>query len=129
MKLDCKDILISDEAFGCTITFYHQKERIKWENNMSIEEFTRSISQYILLQRSYGDDEFEEDYYYFETIDFNNAWELNDLTIAVYRKKILINYNGERFEITIHVNNQKFEDLKLTLKKIVNREGELKIYE
>ena len=129
MKLECKDLSVSDEELGYTITFSQEKEETKWESNMSIEELTRSLKSYILLQRSYAEDEFEDDYYYFETLDFDKSGELKDFTIEVYRKQVLINYNNEIFEITINVNNKKFENLKTALKKIANKEGQLKIYE
>jgi hypothetical protein len=129
MKLECKDLSVSDEELGCTITFSQEKEETKWESNMSIEELTRSLKPYILLQRSYAEDEFEDDYYYFETLDFDKSGELKDFTIEVHRKQILINYNNELFEITINVNNKEFDDLKASLKKIANKEGQLKIYE
>ena len=129
MKLECKDLSVSDEELGYTITFSQEKEETKWESNMSIEELTRSLKPYILLQRSYAEDEFEDDYYYFETLDFDKSGELKDFTIEVHRKQILINYNNELFEITINVNNKEFDDLKASLKKIANKEGQLKIYE
>src|ERR1017187_1138730 len=129
MKLECKDLSVSDEELGYTITFSQEKEETKWESNMSIEELTRSLKPYILLQRSYAEDEFEDDYYYFETLDFDKSGELKDFTIEVHRKQILINYNNELFQITINVNNKEFDDLKASLKKIANKEGQLKIYE
>jgi hypothetical protein len=82
-----------------------------------------------LLQRSYAEDEFEDDYYHFETLDFEKSGELKDFTIEVHRKQILISYNNELFEITININNKEFDDLKASLKKIANKEGQLKIYE
>jgi len=129
MKLECKDLSVSDEELGCTITFSQGMEETKWESNMSIEELTRSLKPYILLQRSYAEDEFEDDYYYFETLDFDKSGELKDFTIEVHRKQILISYNNELFEITININNKEFDDLKASLKKSANKEGQLKIYE
>ena len=77
--------------------------------------------------RQWGDD-FEEDFYYFETIDFDKSGELKDFTIEIYRPRILINYNSEIFEINININNIEFENLKIALKRIANKEGQLKIY-
>jgi len=87
------------------------------------------VKPYILLQRTYGEDEFEEDYYYFETVDFDKAGELKDFTIEVYRKQILINCNNEIYEIAINSNNIEFENLKSALGRIANKKGQLQIYE
>jgi len=129
MKLDCKEISISDDELGCTIEFSEEKEKFEVNIKKSVKEILASIKPYILLQRTYGEDEFEEDYYYFETLDFDKAGELKDFTIDVYRKKILITCNNEIFEITIHAKDKKFENLKTVLKKIANKEGQLRIYE
>jgi hypothetical protein len=129
MKLDCKEISISDDELGCTIEFSEEKEEFDVNIKKSVKEILASIKPYILLQRTYGEDEFEEDYYYFETLDFDKAGELKDFTIEVYRKKIVITYNNEIFEITIHAKDKIFENLKTALKKIANKDGQLRIYE
>ena len=129
MKLDCKKISISDDEFGCTIEFQQEEEKYSLNIKKSVKEMLTSLKPYILLQRSYSEDECEKDYYYFESLDFNKAGELRDFTIEVYRKQILIDYNNERFEIAININNTEFENLKKALEKIANKEGELRIYE
>ena len=127
MKLDCKEISISDDEFGCTIEFKQEKED-EFNIEKSVKEIMNSLQPYIILQRTYGEDDFEEDFYYFETIDFDKAGELKDFTIEIYRTRILINYNNEIFEINININNIEFENLKIALKKIANKEGQMKIY-
>src|SRR5665647_2059316 len=129
MKLDCKEISISEDELGCTIKFSEEKEKYDLYIKRSVQEILASMKPYILLQRSYGEDEFEEDYCYFETLDFDKAGELKDFTIDVYRKKILITCNNEIFEITIHAKDKKFENLKAVLKKIAIKDGQLRIYE
>ena len=127
MKLDCKEISITDEEFGCTIEFKQEKED-EFNIEKSVKEIMNSLQPYIMLQRTYGEDDFEEDFYYFETIDFDKSGELKDFTIEIYRTRILINYNSEIFEINININNIEFENLKIALKRIANKEGQLKIY-
>ena len=82
-----------------------------------------------MLQRTYGEDEFEEDYYYIETLDFDKAGELKDFTIDMYKTLILIIRDSEKYEININVNDVEFENLKIAFKKIANKEGQLKIYQ
>ena len=127
MKLDCKEISISDDEFGCTIEFKQEKED-EFNIEKSVKEIMNSLQPYIMLQRTYGEDDFEEDFYYFETIDFDKSGELKDFTIEIYRTRILINYNSEIFEINININNIEFENLKIALKRIANKDGQLKIY-
>jgi hypothetical protein len=129
MKLECKEISISDDEFGCTIEFCQEKEEYDIADKKSVQEIVASVKPYILLQRTYGEDEFEEDYYYFETVDFDKAGELKDFTIEVYRKQILINCNNEIYEIAINSNNIEFENLKSALGRIANKKGQLQIYE
>ena len=129
MKLDCKEISISDDELACTIEFSEEKEKYELYIERPVQEILASMKPYILIQRSYSEDEFEEDYCYFETLDFDKAGDLKDFTIDVFRKKILITYNNEIFEITIHAKDKKFENLKTALKKIANKEGQLRIYE
>ena len=129
MKLECKEISISDDEFGCTIEFRQEKEEFDGNIKKSAKEILASIKPYILLQRTYRGEEFEEDYYYFETLDFNKAGELKNFTIDIYRKKILIARNNEIYEIAINSNNIEFENLKRSLGRIANKEGQLHIYE
>ena len=49
----------------------------------SVKEIMNSLQPYIMLQRTYGEDDFEEDFYYFETIDFDKSEELKDFTIEI----------------------------------------------
>ena len=82
MKLDCKEISISDDEFGCTIEFKQEKED-EFNIEKSVKEIMNSLQPYIMLQRTYGEDDFEEDFYYFETIDFDKSGELKDFTIEI----------------------------------------------
>lgn len=95
---------------------------------MSTEELITSLKPYILLQISYGEDEFEEDYYYIETPDFDKAGKLKDFTIDMYKNRILIIHDSEKYEINININGVEFENLKIALIKIANKDGQFKIY-
>ncbi len=70
MKFYCQDISISDEEFGCSISLSENRDEYNEENadkilKMSPGEVAESIGQYISIQRSYPEDEFKKDYYYF----------------------------------------------------------------
>src|SRR6266487_6167807 len=125
MKFNCKEISISDEEFGCTLTLSEKEDNGASEIGMTIDEIIASNGQYLLLQRTYPEDEFESDYYYIETSDPDKSGELKDFSIHLYRTQFLMSYDNETFEITINANNQEFESLKKILGKLTNNKGQL----
>ena len=127
MNFVCKEISISDEEFGCTVTFSEKEEDNDFEIQKTIDEIMDSIGQYVMLQRTYGEDEFEEDYYYFETSNFEKSGELNDFEIILTETKFVLPTETEKYEIQIHPDRQIFDDLKSVLSKITESKGKLNI--
>src|SRR4051812_37527307 len=110
MKFDCKHISINDEEFGCTVSLSERADDSELSKpeitfKMSIDEVLASIGQYILLQRTYPEDEFEEDYYYIETSNQDISGNLKDYKINLYRTKFLMDFDNELFEINIKTND------------------------
>src|SRR5688500_7048014 len=101
MKFNCKEISISDEEFGCTVTLSEKEDEGIAQMNMTMEELMNSTGQYLLLQRTYPEDEFESDYYYIETGNPYKSGELKDFSIDLYRKQFLMTYDNEVFEISV----------------------------
>jgi hypothetical protein len=129
MKFDCKEISISDEELGCILTFSEKDDGIA-QMNMTTEELMNSSGQYLMLQRTYSEDKFEKDYYYLETSDFEkNSGELNDFTIDLFRSQFIMIRDNETFQINIKVDDQKFENLKRIIKKIINKKGQLNFHD
>ena len=81
-----------------------------------------------MLQRTYPEDEIENDYYYIETSSPDKSGELKDFNIDLYRTKFLMTYENELFEIIINPNDDEFENLKKALVKIINNKGQLIIH-
>ncbi len=127
MKFDCKKISISDEEFGCTLTLSDEEGNRDVEN-MTTEELMNSSEQYLLLQRTYSEDEFEKDYYYIETSVPDKIGKLKEFSIDLFRTQFVMNWDNEIFEINIDIDNQIFENLKRTLKKIINKKGHLNFH-
>jgi hypothetical protein len=125
MKFDCKELSISDIEIGCTITFSEKAEIYDSTKELTVDEIIASSGQYIMLQRTYGEDEFEDDYYYFESSDFDKSYELEDFKIELSREQFVITIDTEIFETKINVEEQEFENLKLALAKIINGKGNL----
>jgi len=127
MNFVCKKISISDEEFGCTVTFSEKEEDNVFENQKTVDEIIDSIGQYVMLQRTYGEDEFEEDYYYLETSDFEKSGELDDFEIILTETKFVLTTETEKYEIQIHPERQIFDDLISVLSKITESKGKLNI--
>ena len=129
MKFDCKEISISDEEFGCTVTLSEKEDEGIAQMNMTMEELMNSSGQYLLLQITYPEDEFENDYYYIETGNLYKSGELKDFSIDLYRRQFLMTCDNELFEISINPNDQEFGNLKKALEKITNNKEQLIIHD
>ncbi|MFT4662424.1 MAG: hypothetical protein ACI9AT_001021 [Ulvibacter sp.] len=112
MKLDfqCIELTIQDEELGCTITFSDSKsadDQFKTE-----EEIMNSVEKYLLIQKTYAEDEYDTEHYHIECSESNFGFDPD--------KKIIINITLERLEVkwlegkvTIGLNlkNQELENL------------------
>src|SRR5215210_3090171 len=106
IKFYCPDISISDEEFGCSVSLSENRDEYNEENadkilKMSPSEVAESIGQYILIQRTYPEDEFEQDYFYFETSDDSGSGELENFKIELYPTKFLMHRDDEIYDIDI----------------------------
>jgi len=133
MKFTCQDISINDEDFGCTISLSENRDDYNEENirkvaKMSQSQIAELIGRYILLQRTYPEDEFEKDYYYFESSDETESGELNNFKIELYPTRFLMYREKDVFDIEIKPSKKELANLKVALKKIVNDRGGLLIH-
>jgi hypothetical protein len=129
MKFDCNEISISDEELGCTLTLSEYKENDTSELDITIDYLINSMGQYIMLQRTYPEDDFEKDYYYFETSDSDKSGELIDFSINLSRTQFVMTFKKEIFEIQIKVDKRKFEKLKQIIKRITNKKGQVNFHD
>ena len=127
MNFVCKEISTSDEEFGCSVTLSENQEYNDFKNQKTCDEIMNSIGQYVMLQRSYGEDDFEQDYYYFETSDFEKSGELDDFEIILTETKFVLIKGNEKYEIQIQSDRQIFDELKNVLLKITESKGKLHI--
>ena len=129
MKFDCKQISINNEELGCTVSFYDRKQAGEAQADMTIDEIIESIGDYVMLQRTYPEDDFETDYYYIETSNPNIAGELKNFIIKLSRTKMSMTFSNKEIEISINPIDKKFNELKEALRIIANNQGELIIEE
>lgn len=129
MKFDCKEISISDENFGFTLTFSEEKYDPITESKKTIKELMHSSNEYLMIQKTYAEDEFETDYLYFETNDPNKSGQLNTCTINLSRHQFLMTHDNELFEINIKPKRKEFERIKEALKVLTSDKGELILHD
>jgi hypothetical protein len=125
MKLNCIEISINDEELGCQVTFSEKKDLGEETANMSVKEIIESIGRYLLLQRSYPEDEFESDYIYFETHDENYAGELVDYEMVLSKKYFELKIPNEKIEVLINPTEKEYSQLKKILPVLTNNSGKL----
>jgi hypothetical protein len=125
MKFTCQEISISNEEFGCTIFLSDTMEEYEFEKEQSNHEIIESLCQYIMIQKTYAEDEFEEDYYYFETSDHDKSGELNEFEITLSENNFIFKTENDTYEIEINANEEEFNELKEALKTITYHKGKL----
>lgn len=129
MKFNCKKIQIDGDELGYTLMFSEHETDFEKEMNMSPVELMNSTGKYILLQRTYPEDEFDDDFYYFEPSDFDKACALQDFVINLFPTRFELLLSGNLYQVEFHADDQKFEQLKQVLQKITNGKGTLIIHQ
>mgnify|MGYP001208092052 CR=1 FL=1 len=129
MKFNCKEITVSDEELGCTITFSEKIDNGEIDLKQSVDELLKSMGKYLTLQKTYPEDEFEEDYCYFEASDFENTVELQASEINLTRKSFKLTFENEKFEVTNNPSEKQYQELKTAIKIIIGETGKVNIEE
>ncbi len=125
MKINCIEISISDEELGCQVTFSEKKDLGEETANMSVQEIIDSIGRYLLLQRSYPEDEFESGNYYFETHDENFCGDLVDYEMLLSRTRFELQILNDTIEVEIKPTEKEFLQLKKVLPILTDKKGKL----
>ena len=128
MRFDCKEISISDEEFGCSITFSEKENGIAKEH-LTVEEILHYTGQFVMLMRKYSEDELEDDFLYIETIDPNKSGEMQNFLMNIYPDKFSISYDKDLIEIGLTMDEQKMEEIKNIIKKLTYKKGQLNIHD
>jgi len=125
MKFICNEIQMGNQEFGCTITFSENMNNGISEEKLTFDEIIDSIGTYIMLQRTYAEDEFEEDYCYLESSDPEKSGEIENFEINLSRNQFVLNFEKEVYEIELNLDTKIFEKLKENLKIITCEKGQL----
>ncbi len=125
MKLNCIEISINDDDLGCQVTFSENKSLGEESANMTTSEIIESIGRYLLLQRSYPEDEFDINNYYFETHNEDLCGDLIDYQMKLSRTFFELEIQSERIEVSINPTEKEFIELKKVLTILTDKKGKL----
>lgn len=125
MKLNCIEISINDEDLGCQVIFSENKSLGVESENMTTSEIIESIGRYLLLQKSYPEDEFDRNNYYFETHNENMCGDLIDYKMKLSRTFFELETQNEKIEVSIIPTEKEFEELKKVLSLLTNKNANL----
>lgn len=116
MNFECIQMTINDDPnFGCTIEFCDTIEN--YNENLTIEEQLKHAGKYLLIQRSYPEDEYENDWYLIETseaeIDYG---EQDKMYVKHSRNEFEIYCAGVTVLIGLNLSDKEHLKLNRTLK-------------
>src|SRR5690606_5809553 len=111
MNFQCKELSISDEELGFTIIFSDSQssdDQFKTE-----EEIMNSGEKYLLIQRSYPEEEDDDiDYYYIETSETDTELSPRDkMIVEISQEKFKINWSGDHLEIGLNLTDKEQQEL------------------
>ena len=127
MKINRSEISINDDDLGCQITFSENRNLGKETENMSVKEILDSTGRYLLLQRSYPENEYGSNYYYFETHNENLRGDLINYEMTLSRTYFEFKIQNEKIAISINPTEKEFGELKKILHRLTNKKGKLTI--
>ena len=116
MNFQCIELTISDEELGCTITFSDSKSS---DNQFkSIEEIMNSEEKYLLIQRTYPEDDDDVENYHIETTETEVDLLSDDIkmTVEIAPERFKIEFPGTQLEIGLNLTDKELENLKEILK-------------
>lgn len=96
-----------------------------FEGEVLVQEAIESLGQYVMLQRTYGEE--EEDNYYVELSEFEDSGELADFQINLARNQFSMQYRNKIIEIISNVSVELYSQIEEALTVITNNQGNLKI--
>lgn len=116
MNFECKKLTISDyPEFGCTIEFCDTIE--EQTENMTIEELFNPKSKYLTIQRSYPEEEYDNDWYTIETSEGDIEFNQRDLFYVTLSREIFkLEYLGESIVIGLNLSEKEIVNLENTLR-------------
>jgi hypothetical protein len=111
MNFQCKELSISDEELGCAVSFSDSKT--SEDQFKTIEEILNSNEKYLLIQRTYPEDEYEFDYYHIESSETDTELNSKDkMIVKLSLEKFEIDWSGDHLEIGLNLTDIEMKNLK-----------------
>ena len=111
MNFQCEELTISDEELGCTITFSDSKSAD--DQFKTIDEIINSDEKYLLIQKTYPEDDYEDDYYHIESSESDTVLDSEDkITVRLSRDSFEISWSGDHLKIGLNLTHKELKDLK-----------------
>ena len=113
MNFICEELSITDDPdFGCTIQFSDTKDP-GYIENQSINDLLYSDIKYLLIQKSYPEEQYDNDFYHIETTETDTELGYRDmLVIHLYKDKIKIEWCGDIVEIGLKLDDKMLSKLR-----------------
>jgi hypothetical protein len=110
INFQCIELTIQDEELGCTVTFSDSRsadDQFKTE-----EEIMNSIEKYLLIQRTYAEDEYDKENYHIESSESNANFDpLEKIIMRINHNRLEAKWSGEEILIGLNLKNQELENL------------------
>ena len=117
MNFQCKEFTISDEELGCTIIFSDSIDAV--DQFKTIDEIMNSEEKYLLIQRTYPEDDYEYNYYHIESSESETELGSEDkMTVRFSRENFEISWSVEQLKIGLDLTHKELNDLKEILEVV-----------
>jgi len=118
MNFTCNNLSITDDPdFGCIIQFSDTKDP-GYVEFQPLDEINNSNEKYFLLQRSYPEEQYENDFYSIESSESKTELGYKDLIlIDLNRDSVKFQWSGDKIEIELILNENDFVHLTKILRK------------
>jgi len=110
INFQCEELTLSDQELGCTVIF---SDSISADDQFkTIEEIMNSEEKYLLIQRTYPEEEYDPDFYYIESSETDTELSpKNKMIVSLSQEKFEIDWSGDHLEIGLNLTEQKLKDL------------------
>lgn len=110
MNFQCEELSISDEEFGCTVKF--SDSRSSDEQFKTDEEIMNSDKKYLLIQRTYPEDDYDSDYYHLETSETDTEFDSdNMMNVTMNQDRFKVDWPGAHLEIGLNLTDKELKNL------------------
>lgn len=111
MNFQCEELTISDEELGCTIIFSDSKSSD--DQFKTIDEIMNSEEKYLLIQKTYPEDDYEYSYYHIESSEYDIEFDPEyKMTIRLSHEIFEINWAGNQLKIGLDLTDKELKELK-----------------